>query len=97
MSSKFGTKIKVEQIEIGCFPEKAYNDDAAYGLHVGTGVEIFPHQRFYVPLGFKIQLPSNMKLLIQPRSGMSGKGYDYSCMVPILDGWRIFRQGKRES
>ena len=72
--SKFGTKIKVEQTEVRCYPEKAYNDDAAYDLRVGTGVEVFPHQRFYVPLGFKIQLPSNMKLLIQPRSGMSGKG-----------------------
>lgn len=72
--SKFGTQIKVEQTEVRCYPEKAYNDDAAYDLRVGTGVEVFPHQRFYVPLGFKIQLPSNMKLLIQPRSGMSGKG-----------------------
>lgn len=72
--SKSGTKIKVELVTQGCFPTKSYETDAAYDLHCSKDTEVIPNKRFYVPLGFKIQLPSNMKLLIQPRSGMSGKG-----------------------
>lgn len=67
------SKINVDA-SLYCFPEKAHENDAAYDLKVGTEVEVSPNKRFYVPLGFRIQLPANMKLLIQPRSGMSGKG-----------------------
>ena len=74
MSSKFGTKIKVERTPKSVAFPKRHTTMMPLMTFVGTGVEVFPHQRFCVPLGFKIQLPSNMKLLIQPRSGMSGKG-----------------------
>lgn len=73
MSKNFGTRINVEAKE-GCFPGKAYPTDAAYDLFVSREIEIIPNSRQYVPLGFKIQLPTNIKLLIQPRSGQSGKG-----------------------
>lgn len=73
MEKNYGTRIKVEATE-GCFPTKAHPTDAAYDLFVGRGTEIIPNSRQYIPLGFRIQLPSNMKLLIQPRSGQSGKG-----------------------
>lgn len=71
--SKLGTRINVDA-EINCFPTKAHPTDAAYDLFVRQSVEVYPHSRFFVPLGFRIQLPSNMKMLIQPRSGQSGKG-----------------------
>ena len=71
--SKSGTKINVELVTQECFPTKSYETDAAYDLHCSKDTEVIPNKRFYVPLGFKIQLPSNMKMLIQPRSGMSGK------------------------
>lgn len=71
--SKSGTKINVELVTQGCFPTKAYKTDAAYDLHAAKNVEVTPNKRFYVPLGFKIQLPSNMKMLIQPRSGSRAK------------------------
>lgn len=76
--SKFGTKIKVELVAHGCFPTKAYETDAAYDLHVAKDMEVAP----YVPLGFKIQLPSNVKMLIQPRSGMSSKGMQLDVYFP---------------
>ena len=72
MSNK-GTRINVEA-ELYCFPQKAHETDAAYDLFISRQTEITPNSRQYIPLGFKIQLPSNMKLLIQPRSGQSGKG-----------------------
>lgn len=62
--SKFGTKIKVELVTHGCFPTKAYETDAAYDLHVAKDTEVAPYNRYYVPLGFKIQLPANVKMLI---------------------------------
>ena len=71
--SKIGTRINVDA-ELNCFPTKAHPTDAAYDLFVRQSVEVYPHSRFFVPLGFRIQLPSNMKMLIQPRSGQSGKG-----------------------
>lgn len=73
MSSKFGTKINVDAV-IGCLPKKAHENDAAYDLFVKERTEISPNQRCYISLGFRIQLPPNMKLQILPRSGQSGKG-----------------------
>lgn len=67
------SKINVDAV-IGCLPKKAHKNDAAYDLFVKERTEISPNQRCYISLGFRIQLPPNMKLLIQPRSGMSGKG-----------------------
>lgn len=67
-------QIIVEASRFDCFPRKAHPTDAAYDLFVATTTEITPNSRVFVPLGFKIQLPYNIKLLIQPRSGQSGKG-----------------------
>lgn len=71
--SNRGTRINVEAKD-KCFPKKAHVTDAAYDLFVSEKVELTPNSRKYIPLGFRIQLPSNMKLTIQPRSGQSGKG-----------------------
>ena len=88
--SKFGTKIKVELVTHGCFPTKAYETDAAYDLHVAKDMEVAPYARYYVPLGFKIQLPSNVKMTIQPRSGMSGKGMQLDVYFPSwMKGGRL--------
>ena len=88
--SKFGTKIKVELVTHGCFPTKAYETDAAYDLHVAKDMEVAPYARYYVPLGFKIQLPANVKMLIQPRSGMSGKGMQLDVYFPSwMKGGRL--------
>lgn len=81
MSKKFGTRINVDAAE-GCFPMKANPTDAAYDLAVEKTTEIFPNTRQYVSLGFRIQLPSNMKMLIQPRSGQSGKGMIAHAKLP---------------
>lgn len=65
--------INVDSIP-GCFPKKAYDTDAAYDLFTAKEVEVTPNSRIYVPLGFRIQLPEDIGLIIQPRSGQSGKG-----------------------
>lgn len=81
--SKLGTRINVDA-ELYCFQTKAHATDAAYDLFVRQSVEVYPHSRFFVPLGFRIQLPTNIKLLIQPRSGQSGKGMLLDVYFP---GW----------
>ena len=60
--SKIGTRINVDA-ELNCVPTKAHPTDAAYDLFVRKSIEIYSHSRFFVPLGFRIQLPSNMKML----------------------------------
>lgn len=65
--------INVDSI-VGCRPTKAHPADAAYDLFTAKEVEITPNSRTYVPLGFRIQLPEDIGLVIQPRSGQSGKG-----------------------
>ncbi len=81
MSKNFRTKINVDA-ESYCFPTKAHPTDAAYDLFVSKDVELTPYSRQYVSLGFRIQLPPNVKLLIQPRSGQSGKGMIAHAMPP---------------
>lgn len=71
--SKIGTNITVEAQPFH-LPAKSYEEDAAYNLFTAERVEAVPHTRVYISLGFKIALPTNMALLIQPRSGQSGKG-----------------------
>ena len=73
MSKNFGTNITVEAVPFH-MPTKAHETDAAYDLYNAKDVEAFPNTRVYVPLGFKIALPTNMAMIIQPRSGQSGKG-----------------------
>ena len=71
--SKIGTRIVVDAIPFH-FPTKAHETDAAYDLYNAKDVEAVSNTRAYVPLGFKIALPTNMAMIIQPRSGQSGKG-----------------------
>lgn len=59
---------------IGNFPKKAHETDAAYDLFTSEEVEVTPNSRTYAPLGFRIGLPKDIALVIQPRSGQSGKG-----------------------
>ena len=73
MSKNFGTNITVEAVPFH-MPTKAHETDAAYDLYNAKDVEAFPNTRVYIPLGFKIALPTNMAMIIQPRSGQSGKG-----------------------
>lgn len=75
-------QIAVEALRLDAFPCKAHPTDAAYDLFVAVNTEIVPNSRVFVPLGFKIQLPYNIKLLIQPRSGQSGKGMIVYAMPP---------------
>ena len=72
MSNK-GTRIVVESIPFHA-PSKAHETDAAYDLYTSKDVEAVPHTRVYIPLGFKIALPTNICMVIQPRCGQSGKG-----------------------
>ena len=69
----FGTNITVEAVPFH-MPTKAHETDAAYDLYNAKDVEAFPNTRVYIPLGFKISLPTNLCMVIQPRSGQSGKG-----------------------
>ena len=72
--SKIGTKIIVEELCPLSMPKKANPDDAAYDLFTNGDFKVTPNKRVYIPLGFKIQLPTNMCMIIQPRSGQSGNG-----------------------
>ena len=72
MSNK-GTRIAVQSIPFHR-PSKAHETDAAYDLFTSKDVEAVPNTRVYIPLGFKIALPANICMVIQPRSGQSGKG-----------------------
>lgn len=65
--------IRVEAVPF-YFPTKAHDEDAAYDLYAAKNVEAIPNTRTYVPLGFKIDLPVGVCMIIQPRSGQSGKG-----------------------
>ncbi len=84
--SKKGTKIIVEY-EVFHKPEKAHETDAAYDLFTNKDVEAVPHTRAYIPLGFKIALPTNMAMIIQPRSGQSGKGMLAFAIYPKWLRW----------
>lgn len=80
--SKIGTKIIVEEICPLSMPKKANPDDAAYDLFTHGDFKVTPNKRVYIPLGFKIQLPTNMCMIIQPRSGQSGKGMIVEVKAP---------------
>lgn len=58
----------------GKMPEKAHDADAAYDVFTKEDVKVLDHERYAIPLGFKIQLPKHLAAVIQPRSGMSSIG-----------------------
>lgn len=78
----------MEQIKIelcgGKMPEKAHATDAAFDVFTREDVELVPYLRTAIPLGFKIQLPTHLAAVIQPRSGMSLKGM--TCKVRTENG-----------
>lgn len=80
--SKIGTKIIVEEICPFSMPMKANTDDAGYDLVTHGDFKVTQNKRVFIPLGFKIQLPTNMCLIIQPRSGQSGKGMIATIKAP---------------
>lgn len=80
--SKIGIKIIVEELFPPSMPIKANPDDAAYDLFTHGDFKVTPNKRVYIPLGFKIQLPTNMCMIIQPRSGQSGKGMITTIKAP---------------
>ena len=81
-----GRMIKVEA-DYSHIPKKANMTDAAYDLYTSKAVEAKPYKRMYIPLGFKIELPKNMAMLIQPRSGQSGKGMLAYAFFPKWLSW----------
>lgn len=93
--SKIGTKIIVEEICPLSMPKKANPDDAAYDLVTHGDFKVNPNKRVYIPLGFKIQLPTNMCMVIQPRSGQSGKGMIVEVIKHPI-GWVATRRLPKE-
>ena len=85
MSNK-GTRIVVESVPFHA-PVKAYDTDAAYDLSTAKEVEAVPNTRVYIPLGFKIALPTDLCMVIQPRSGQSGKGMIAFAVYPKWLRW----------
>lgn len=78
----YGTRITVEASPEACKPMKYNINDAAYDLYTECEVKVFGNSRMYIPLGFKIALPNNIAMIIQPRSGQSGKGMIAKASVP---------------
>ena len=68
----------------GKMPEKAHVTDAAFDVFTRGDVELVPYLRTAIPLGFKMQLPSHLAAVIQPRSGMSLKGM--ACKIRTQNG-----------
>lgn len=86
------TKIPITKITIQpddpCYtPRKANPHDAAYDLFTSRDTEAVPNTRVYIPLGFKIALPPDIGMQIQPRSGQSGKGMIAYAYYPKWLGW----------
>lgn len=88
MNSK--TKITVEDIPLH-MPVKAHETDAAFDLFTDECVDVKPNTRRYISLGFKIALPPDIGLVIQPRSGQSGKGMIACAIAPKWFGGDIVK------
>lgn len=84
------TKINVESLPFH-FPTKSYATDAAFNLYTAEDVDFEPHARKYISLGFKIQLPKDIGLIIQARSGQSGKGMIACAVAPKWFGGDIIK------
>lgn len=84
------TKITVEALPFHA-PVKAHETDAAFDLFTAECVEVKPNSRVYISLGFKISLPSSIGLVIQPRSGQSGKGMIAYAIAPKWFGGDIIK------
>lgn len=72
-NANFGTNVVIDARREHC-PLKMHVFDAAYDTFTAKEVEVTPNSRCFIPLGFKIGLPTNMGLIVQPRSGQSGRG-----------------------
>ncbi len=84
--SKIATRVIV-QANNDFIPKKANVNDAAYDLYTEKEIEVQSNTRCYIPLGFKIALPANMAMIIQPRSGQSGKGMIAKARTPKWLKW----------
>lgn len=91
MNNRRGTLVNVEAIDKLHFPHKAHETDAAYDLYTAERAEVKPNSRKYISLGFKIALPTNLALIIQPRSGQSGKGMIAYAYAPSWLGGGFYK------
>lgn len=90
MIKNFGTRITLEA-EPFQLPKKANDGDAAYDLYTYGRADVAPNKRAFISLGFKIALPTNMALIVHPRSGQSGKGMIASVDFPKWLGGGTFK------
>lgn len=90
MKNDSKTMITVETSFLN-LPRKAHDTDAAFDLYTTKPVEVRSNTRLFVPLGFKIALPKNIALLIQPRSGQTGKGMIAFAQAPDWMGGDIYQ------
>lgn len=75
--------VKIKLLENGIIPTKATKGAAAYDLYVPEDTFI-SHGRSIVKLKFMMQLPTNYKAEIQPRSGYSVKGFEGAVNSPDI-------------
>lgn len=83
--------VTIEAEDMLNFPTKAHGNDAAYDLHTAKPVPIKPHSRTFISLGFKVGLPIGLGLLIQARSGQSGKGMIAHAQAPHWLGGDVYK------
>lgn len=74
LQKKTANRIIIQTFGNCMSPRKNKSNDAAYDLFTRDRVKVTPNTRLYAPLGFKISLPTNVAMIVQPRSGQSGKG-----------------------
>lgn len=67
-------EIKVEVLEGGKMPTKAYATDAGWDLYATEDIAIYPGQVMKHPLNIRLQLPSNTWAEITSKSGLGAKG-----------------------
>lgn len=67
-------KVKIQLLEGGKLPTKATEGSAGWDLYAAADCELEDGEPFAVPLGIKVQLPSDVEMQIRSRSGLSLKG-----------------------
>ena len=82
--------VKIKLLNKDCLPEKKHSRDACYDCRANIDVDtvnIPPHSRALIPLGFCLELPEGYEAVLRPRSGLSGKGIDV-CIGTIDENYR---------
>lgn len=67
-------EIKVEVLEGGKMPTKAYASDAGFDVYATEDITIYPGQVVKHPLNIHLQLPVNSWAEITSKSGLGAKG-----------------------